>query len=482
MKTIKIGWAQTDITPERPVYLAGQLYDRISEYVHDPVTATALAIDAKEDCAIIVSVDTVFIPEELLSLVRRRLIDSQIDADKISISATHTHNSFTFRKSLMETAGEIIGNDMVENQIVPGNIMNNEEIKVFLADKISNLIQQAWDRRKEGGISYALDYAAVAFNRRPVFKNGESTMYGDCSKDDFVRPEGPSDHMADMLYTWNLEGGLTGVLVNIPCPSQVMELHRFISADYWHTARGAIRKKLGNIFILPVCGAGGDQNPLDLIRISRDNKRALVEWGKQRNEVFRNIDMALECRNIGDRIADTVWRGYNKARNTIKTDIVFKHNTIEMSFPLRTVDENEVSNARHKIEQAKKEHSPDNRMKQEDIIELFDEIGVVSRWNEQQANKYYDFEAHVIRIGNIVFVTNPFELFTEYGMRIKAKSAAEQTFIAQLANGRGGYLPTEAALSGGSYSSKPASTKCGPKEGDMLVDGLLHGIREMFGV
>ena len=39
-KNICIGWAQTDITPDRPIYVIGQLYSRISSYVHDPLTAT----------------------------------------------------------------------------------------------------------------------------------------------------------------------------------------------------------------------------------------------------------------------------------------------------------------------------------------------------------------------------------------------------------------------------------------------------------
>ena len=44
-KQINIGWAQTDITPDRPVYVIGQLYSRISSYVHDPITATCLVLE-----------------------------------------------------------------------------------------------------------------------------------------------------------------------------------------------------------------------------------------------------------------------------------------------------------------------------------------------------------------------------------------------------------------------------------------------------
>ena len=116
-------------------------------------------------------------------------------------------------------------------------------------------------------------------------------MYGDCSKEDFLRFEGTVDHSVNVLYTWDEEGKLTGAAVNVPCPAQVMELHYFISADYWHYARKHIREKLGDIFILPLCGAAGDQNPLDLVRISKDNGEELKAWSSQTGEVFRNIDM-----------------------------------------------------------------------------------------------------------------------------------------------------------------------------------------------
>lgn len=46
MPDIKIGWAQTSITPDRPVFHSGQIYPRVSQYVHDPVTATALALES----------------------------------------------------------------------------------------------------------------------------------------------------------------------------------------------------------------------------------------------------------------------------------------------------------------------------------------------------------------------------------------------------------------------------------------------------
>ena len=76
--------------------------------------------------------------------------------------------------------------------------------------------------------------------------------------------------------------------------------------------------------------------------------------------------------------------------------------------------------------------------------------------------------------------TNPFELFLDYGNQIKARSAAEQTFLVQLANGAEGYLPTAKAEVHGHYSAFISSGKIGHNGGEQLVRQTLQNIRQMF--
>jgi hypothetical protein len=75
-------------------------------------------------------------------------------------------------------------------------------------------------------------------------------------------------------------------------------------------------------------------------------------------------------------------------------------------------------------------------------------LSVKDRYEIQKINPKVEIEIHVLRIGDIVFATNPFELYLDYGMRIKARSKAIQTFIVQLA-GSGTYLPVERSVKGG---------------------------------
>ena len=107
---------------------------------------------------------------------------------------------------------------------------------------------------------------------------------------------------------------------------------------------------------------------------------------------------------------------------------------------------------------------------------------VVKRYENQKTDQdpKMEVEIHVLRIGDVSICTNQFELFTDYGIRIQARSNALQTFVVQLAAGAGSYLPTEKAVKGGGYSAIVQSTLVGPEGGQILVDRTVELINEMF--
>lgn len=483
MSETRIGWAQVSITPDRPAFLMGQIYWRVSKYVHDPITATALVIENGREQVLFLSMDTVFVPQEsVMKRVREQLAQVHgMQSEKLIVNATHTHNSIGTRCIGHSDWGVLLGVDpacLQPELEVPSNVMRMEEIEDFLVERMTDVLVRAWNVRQPGGISGASDYAAVAFNRRPMFRtsNGEiSRMYGDCSHKDFIGFESGSDHSVEMLYTWSSEGTLTGVLICVPCPSQVFELHHFISADYWGYTREALRDKLGNLFVLPLCGPAGDQNPIDLVRISKDNAKELAQWNAQAGEVWRNLDMADACRDIGERISDAVIRGCRKARNRIDTNPILRRMDRTIELPLRKVTASDYQEA---VSCARALVVPfvtgERRVCGKDQVALFEPIGIIARWRQQQMCEFVSCNVHAVRIGNAVLATNPFELFHEYGLRIKARARARQTILVQLADGGLGYLPTEQAIAGGSYSSKPASTQCDHIGGDRLVEETIE--------
>jgi hypothetical protein len=487
MKAIRIGWAQIDLTPDRPVWMIGQMYHRVSEYVRDPVTATALALDNGEVQAVFVSLDMTEVPLHAMELLKSKLeaIDGLI-FDNISFGVTHTHNSTDFYEDFMRLDNEIVyGADILPEVLFPDNVLLGEEAQMYLVEKLADLISRAWKSRKPGGISAAHDYAAVSFSRRAVFSRAcseETVMYGDCSDQGFLRFEPGGDNAVELLYTWDLEGALTGVAVNVSCPSQVFELHRFLSADYWGFVRRDIKQEFGEIFVLPFCGAAGDLSPIDLIHISKNNKQELIIWGGQAEEVQRNFDMEAVCEGISARLVEAVKRGLHRAERQIDYKPVFLHECLTLELPLRLVPRDAFEASLAEVRRIQQAFSRENRMTMQDVVRAFEPQGDVLRWHMQQRTATFSCISHVVRLGSIAIATNPFELFSEFAQRMKARAASEQLFVVQLSNGIGGYLPSSSAVRGGSYSSKPASTFCGPDGGDMLVERTLEVVNEMFSV
>src|SRR5262249_21745777 len=131
-----VGGATVSITPDRPVALAGQMHTRIAGSVESPVTATALALESRDgdkvvDQAILVSCDLVSIDAAVLAQVRRRVKDRLpgVDAQKLVLSATHTHTAPVMKEGDYEIPGD--------------GVMPPAEYAEFLAARVADAIVRA---------------------------------------------------------------------------------------------------------------------------------------------------------------------------------------------------------------------------------------------------------------------------------------------------------------------------------------------------
>jgi hypothetical protein len=199
-KAMLVGWSTADITPDRPVVLRGQFHTRISDRVNDPLTATALAMEADDgtggkEQALMVSCDLVSVPgvihERLREALRPRLPD--FDVSKLFLNATHTHTGPTI------TAG-----------CYPepcGGVMTATEYADLFVERVADAATQAWQGRAAGGVSWAYGHAVVGHNRRASYLDGHSQMYGQTDGADFCCLEGYEDHGVDLLFAWDERGG-----------------------------------------------------------------------------------------------------------------------------------------------------------------------------------------------------------------------------------------------------------------------------------
>jgi len=105
--------------------------------------------------------------------------------------------------------------------------------------------------------------------------------------------------------------------------------------------------------------------------------------------------------------------------------------------------------------------------------------GVLRRWEDQKTRPTQPIEVHFVRLGEIAFATNPFEYYLDFGIQIKVRSPATQTFLVQLA-GEGTYLPSPRSVAGGGYGSVAASNPIGPEGGQILAEQTVQKLRKLF--
>jgi hypothetical protein len=98
----------------------------------------------------------------------------------------------------------------------------------------------------------------------------------------------------------------------------------------------------------------------------------------------------------------------------------------------------------------------------------------IARYESQVTDPKLPMELHVIKIGDVAFASNRFEMYMDYMHRIQARSPFEQTFVVQLAGvpgvEGGTYLPTERGIWGRGYSASRYCNQVGPEGGQELVE------------
>ncbi|OGV51133.1 MAG: hypothetical protein A2X49_01720 [Lentisphaerae bacterium GWF2_52_8] len=482
---VLIGWASRDVSTDKPVGIRGQFHLRLSEGILDPVTVTALAISNDEDSVVFLSCDMVVVRSFLLRMIREKLrkINPQFPVEKIIMNATHTHEG-----------GDLYDdNDTFETPPrMPG-----KEYQEFFSSMAAEAIVEAWEKRQPGGIAWGYGFATVAYSRRAVYfddlskraqakgnpglmVNGHAAMYGNTNDPKFSHFEAGTETSLNVLFTYDANSKLNGILVNVPCPSQVSEQIWMLSADFWHETRQELRKKFGNeIQILPQCAASGDLSPHAMYY-----KAAL-----QRRLELKGIS---ERQDIAERIAEGVKEISSWASKDIRNSIRMGHISRTIGLNRRKITQAEYESELKNLEGLKElqpstDPDPKQRMIADSILASRRNRcqAVIRRYKQQEKNSKLPMELHVLRLGDIAFASNRFELYMDYAHRIQARSPAVQTFIIQLAGsevgeGGGTYLPTIRGEEGKGYSATQYCNLVDSSGGQELVEETLKSINELW--
>lgn len=452
---LHVGASTIDITPTRPVALDGQMHTRISEKAETPIFVTALALESREgervlDQAIMISCDLVAIRQGVIEIVREKARDKipGFDLTKLFLNATHTHTAPVTMK------GE-------RYRLLGSEVMKPLEYTDFLVNRIVEAATQSWGRRQPGKAGWGQGQAVIAQNRRATYADGTAKMYGATNVPEFRGIEGYEDHNLDVLFFWDQNDKLVATAVNVPCPSQEVEGLKVIHADFWDPVRRQLRERHGkDLHILAWTGAGGDQVPRPM-------------YGKPADERMRRLRGLTRLEEVARRVVRGWEEAYEGARLEPVSGAVLEHQTKKIDLPWRKVTKKELADAQAGVTQFKDD--PKDQWKY-----LWNK-GVVDRYEAEKAGTagIFQMELHTLRLGDVAIAINEFELFTDYGVQMKARSPAVQTFLIQL-TGSAGYLPTPRAVAGGSYSAIIQSSRVGPEGGQALVEQTVESLNKLW--
>jgi hypothetical protein len=200
-------------------------------------------------------------------------------------------------------------------------------------------------------------------------------------------------------------------------------------------------------------------------------------WNKQAELAQRNRRGLSSRQEIARRIVGAVDAVLEDARRNIQTELEFQHRAEVVPLPVWQVSAERYAQARDVFEAGK---DKTDRLSSPDYINWRVSRTLMARHAYQQENPYYQAELHLLRLGDVAVTTNPFELYTDYGVRIKARSPAVQTLVVQITSGCAAYLPTRRAVAGGGYSARIVDGVVGPEGGDVLVNESVKILQAMW--
>lgn len=492
---VKIGWGRREISLDEPLSLRGQAFMRISQGIHDPMYATALCVSTDADHTVIFcSLDMLALRRDLIEEIRAEVCQrcAQIPVEHILLNATHTHCGGFIEETAPTTP---------DGQPVYSGLKYRE----FVVKQCADAIVQAWTARESGGMGYGYGYAVVAHQRRAVYfedqslrnpsavaPNGHGVMYGNTDDEQFSHFENGADHFLNLMFTFDLQEKLTGIVVNVPCPAQVGGQMNQQSADYWHEVRQEVSKVFGpEVYVLSQCAPAGDLAPRVLHYREAQERRMGLKYGLHYTprKITEYNRVLAERLDIAQRIVEATREVYDWAKKEILWDFPVRHVRCNPMLSQRLISDDEAqwcrdSIARMELQIPEREGSTDeeyNKAYSRYTIIKNRNNRVLERFSQQTQESKLEATVHLIQLGPIAFASNQFELYQSFMHRVQARSPFVQTFMIQLAgDGLASYLPTAEAVKNRGYSASVFCNRVGPEGGQELVEATLQALNELY--
>ena len=424
---MKAGFFDTDITAAIGMERPATYYKIYHEAIHDPLKARACVLDDGKTRVAMVGLDTGIIGRGTVQKARAAIAERcGIAGENVLIAASHTHAGgplWGFCDEDLKDAPELI-----KRLALKESISLDVGYEKHVVDQIASAVFMADKRKSNAKLSIGSGIEdKAAFNRRFKLKSGRSATHPGKGNPEIVEPAGPVDPEVGVIAAWDGEDKLLGCVVNYACHGTCYG--GAVSADWIfymeRTIRGVMGAQAGVVFLNGACG--------DVTQVDNQSLRPSesgIEWAEHvGTRVGAEALKVLVSSEKGDHLA--------LAALTDNLDLKMRKPSKASLLKCREICERMLDDP----EKTTEFHFAKERLILEHML---------------SQSKTRSVELQAIQIGPAVLLSNPAELFCQYGLDIKKRSNFPHTFVVELANGQCGYVPTEDALDpkrGGGYET-----------------------------
>lgn len=267
-RTMEVGVARVDITPEWPIRLAGYAARSKSESegVLHKLSAKALVFGSDtQNPSLLITVDLVGIPWRITKKLTEELSKKVgIDPAHLVICASHTHGGPEVGNLL--NILQYRGDHFSDSLLALDQLVHIAQYTEQLSQKLEQVALAALKDRKPALVAWGQGQALFAKNRRT--------------------PGGPVDVALPMLRVTNPDGSLKAILVSYACHGTTLgaDVNK-IHGDWIAEAQSDIEARHPGVTAMVTLGCAGDANPSP-----RGTMEDLQEHGK---EIADNVDKLL---------------------------------------------------------------------------------------------------------------------------------------------------------------------------------------------
>ncbi len=439
MPQLHASFRKTDITPSRPVHLAGYFNRRLSRGVLDPLYLRLALLRLEGRTLAFVAIDTCAVLREDADEIRDRVATAGIARrEDVMVFATHLH-----------TAPDIVG---------LFGLPREAEYLARLKDRIvEDLAGLEPEIPVEVSIAKALR-PGLASNRRWFLKDGRVVTNPPKLSPGLDRPEGPVDDEVNAVAFRDGTGGVQALFVNISNHTDTVGGLE-ISADWPGVMERTLNELTGAEFpVLTFIAPQGNINHFDFLS-------------------GRGQTGPEEARRLGRAYAEAVAGSLGGLRPVRVEGLEGRALDLRLE-PLAVAAEDVAAAERllgtggaEAAAASSRELTAEDLATGDEAVRRLFAAGLLEF--KERGPAAYRLPLQVLKVGRVAFAAVPGEPFVEVGLALKRVPGYDLVVPTALANGYFGYIPMAENFGRGGYETQPGtSSRLDRRAAGAVLDAL----------